>query len=138
MVLLTSSYDTSTYLKSEDIKGERKFRVKDVTEEEVGDKKERKLVVWLVSNDQNVHGRGKALPAIGVAIRAVRIREVEPRTKRIGRSPSRIECWHARRRRGYATVTALRECVLDGWRDCCVAKLGPEIGSKIPATIART
>jgi hypothetical protein len=33
----------------------------------------------------------------GVAIRAVRIREVDPRTKRIGRSPSRIECWHARR-----------------------------------------
>jgi hypothetical protein len=31
-----------------------------------------------------------------------------------------------------SSFTALRECVLDAGRDCCVAKLGPEIGSKIP------
>jgi len=37
-----------------------------------------------------------------------------------------------------SSFTALRECVLCGWRDCCVAKLAPEIGSTIAATIART
>jgi len=36
------------------------------------------------------------------------------------------------------SFSAPRECVLDGLRDWCAAKLGPEIGSKIPATIART
>ena len=55
--------------------------------------------------------RSQALPVIGVTIRAIRIREVDPRTKRIGRSAPRIECWHARRivRRGYdTTVFVLR------------------------------
>ena len=33
-------------------------------------------------------------------------------------------------------VTAPRAWVLKGWRDWCAAKLGPEIGSKIPAIIA--
>jgi hypothetical protein len=36
-----------------------------------------------------------------------------------------------------SSFSALRECVLDGGRNCCVAKLGPEIGSKVAATIAR-
>jgi hypothetical protein len=58
-MLLASDYDKSQYLKSEDIGDrERKFRIKDVTEEEVGEKKEKKLVVWLSSNDQHLHGRG--------------------------------------------------------------------------------
>jgi hypothetical protein len=30
-----------------------------------------------------------------------------------------------------SSFTALRECVLDGWRDCCVAKLAP-VGIKKP------
>ena len=37
------------------------------------------------------------LPFIGIAIGAVRIREVDPRAKRIGRSAPGIVCWHARR-----------------------------------------
>jgi hypothetical protein len=42
-MLLASDYDKSKFLKSEDIgDGERKFRIKDVTEEEVGEKKEKK------------------------------------------------------------------------------------------------
>ena len=51
MVLLASDYDKSRFLKAEDFDREKKFRVKVVTEEEVGEKKEKKLVVWF-TNDQ--------------------------------------------------------------------------------------
>ena len=48
MVLLASNYDQSRFLNAVDLAGEKKFRIKEVTEEEVGqDKdKEKKLVVW--------------------------------------------------------------------------------------------
>jgi hypothetical protein len=36
MVLLASSYDQSRFLKAADLAGEKKFRIKEVTEEEVG------------------------------------------------------------------------------------------------------
>jgi hypothetical protein len=51
MVLLASSYDQSPFLKAADLEREKKFRIKNVTEEEVGEKKEKKLVVWF-TNDQ--------------------------------------------------------------------------------------
>jgi hypothetical protein len=51
MVLLASSYDQSRFLKAADLEREKKFRIKSVTEEEVGEKKEKKLVVWF-TNDQ--------------------------------------------------------------------------------------
>jgi hypothetical protein len=51
MVLLASSYDQSRFLKAEDLKAEKKFKIKNVTEEEVGigKDKERKLVVWFTN-----------------------------------------------------------------------------------------
>src|SRR5262245_10708629 len=71
----------------------------------------------------------RLLPVIGVAIRAVRIRIVDPRTKRIGRSAPRIECWHARRivRRGYDTKVFLYRttgmCARRvAWLVCCKAR----------------
>jgi hypothetical protein len=52
MVLLASSHDQSRFLKAQDLQAEKKFRIKSVTEEDVGmgKDKERKLVVWF-SND---------------------------------------------------------------------------------------
>jgi hypothetical protein len=50
-MLLASDYDKSRFLKAEDFDREKKFRIKAVTEEEVGEKKEKKLVVWF-TNDQ--------------------------------------------------------------------------------------
>ena len=55
MVLLASAYDQTRFLKSEDLPAEKKFRIKSVTEEEVGigkDKKERKLVVWFTNDSR--------------------------------------------------------------------------------------
>jgi hypothetical protein len=56
MVLLASAYDQSRYLKAGDLQGERKFRIKSVTEEEVGigKDKERKLVVWFIDDDRGL------------------------------------------------------------------------------------
>jgi hypothetical protein len=53
MVLLASNYDQSRFLKAADLAGEKKLRIKEVTEEEVGQDKDRtkKLVVWF-SNDK--------------------------------------------------------------------------------------
>ena len=39
MVLLASNYDKSKYLRAEDLDREKKFRIKAVTEEEVGEGK---------------------------------------------------------------------------------------------------
>ena len=52
MVLLASNYDQSRFLKAADLQGEKKFRIKSVTEEEVGigKDKERKLVVWFTND----------------------------------------------------------------------------------------
>jgi hypothetical protein len=51
MVLLASDFDQSKYLKAADLPHEKKFRIKHVTEEQIGPDKERKLVVWF-TNDQ--------------------------------------------------------------------------------------
>jgi hypothetical protein len=53
-MLLASDYDKSKYLKSEDIKDEKKFRIKDVTEEKIGDDKEKKLVVWFTNDERGL------------------------------------------------------------------------------------
>jgi hypothetical protein len=52
MVLLASNYDQSRFLKAADLQGEKKFRIKLVTEEEIGigKDKERKLVVWFTND----------------------------------------------------------------------------------------
>src|SRR5580765_7183046 len=52
MVLLASDFDQSKYLKAADLPHEKKFRIKHVTEEQIGPDKERKLVVWF-TNDQH-------------------------------------------------------------------------------------
>jgi hypothetical protein len=54
MVLLASEYDKSRFLKSEDLDRERKFRIKTVSEEEVGEKKEKKLVVWFTNDPRGL------------------------------------------------------------------------------------
>jgi hypothetical protein len=56
MVLLASAYDQSRFLKAEDLPAEKKFRIKVVTEEEVGvgKDKERKLVVWFTNDEHGL------------------------------------------------------------------------------------
>jgi hypothetical protein len=51
-MLLASAYDQSKYFKAADMPTEKKLRIKDVTEEEIGtDKdKERKLCVWFTND----------------------------------------------------------------------------------------
>jgi hypothetical protein len=52
MVLLASSHDQSKFLKAQDLTTEKKFKIKCVTEEDVGmgRDKERKLVVWFTND----------------------------------------------------------------------------------------
>ena len=52
MVLIASNYDQSRFLKAADLSAEKKFRIKSVTEEEIGmgKDKERKLVVWFTND----------------------------------------------------------------------------------------
>src|SRR6516165_6812618 len=56
MVLLASSFDQSRFLKADDIKGEKKFRIKDVTVETVGDgaDKTQKLVAWFTNDKRGL------------------------------------------------------------------------------------
>jgi hypothetical protein len=56
MVLLASSYDKSKYLRAEDLEREKKFRIKKVTEEVVGQgaEKEQKLVVWFTNDERGL------------------------------------------------------------------------------------
>src|SRR6516165_10867711 len=56
MTLLASTYDQSRFLKAEDLAAEKKFRIKNVTEEIVGtDKdKEKKLVVWFTNDSRGL------------------------------------------------------------------------------------
>ena len=53
-MLLASDYDKSKYLKATDLEREKKFRIKAVTEEElgVGKDKERKLCVWFTNDER--------------------------------------------------------------------------------------
>jgi hypothetical protein len=72
MALLASAYDQSRFLKAEDLPAEKKFRIKVVTEEEVGvgKDKERKLVVWFtrVVFPTMAEFRGTMKPALRVRI----------------------------------------------------------------------
>jgi hypothetical protein len=56
MVLLASDYDKSKYFKADDLDGDRKLRIKNVTEEFVGigAEKERKLVVWFTNDERGL------------------------------------------------------------------------------------
>ena len=54
MVVLASSYDKSRFLKAADFEREKRFRIKSVTEEEVGEKKEKKLVVWFTNDEHGL------------------------------------------------------------------------------------
>jgi hypothetical protein len=53
MVLFASDYDKSRFFKADDFKGERKLRIKSVTEELVGAgaDKAKKLVVWFTNDE---------------------------------------------------------------------------------------
>jgi hypothetical protein len=56
MVLLASSYDQSKYLKAEDLTAEKRFRIKEVTEELIGagNDQEKKLVVWFANDERGL------------------------------------------------------------------------------------
>ena len=56
MVLLASAYDQSKYFKATDLTQEKRFRIKAVTEEEigVGKDKEQKLVVWFTNDEHGL------------------------------------------------------------------------------------
>jgi hypothetical protein len=55
-MLLASQYDKSKYLKAADLDYEKKFRIKAVTEEMIGQDrdKEKKLVVWFTNDERGL------------------------------------------------------------------------------------
>jgi hypothetical protein len=53
-MLLASDYDKSRFLKAEDLDREKKYRIRSVSEEEVGEKKEKKLVVWFTNDKRGL------------------------------------------------------------------------------------
>jgi hypothetical protein len=56
MVILASAYDQSRYIKAEDLEADRKLRIKNVTEEQIGigADKEQKLVVWFTNDERGL------------------------------------------------------------------------------------
>jgi hypothetical protein len=50
MVLLASAYDQSRFFKAADLEQEKKLKIKNVTEETVGENKDRKLVCWFTND----------------------------------------------------------------------------------------
>ena len=54
MVLLASDYDKSRFLKAADLKSEKKFKIKDVTEELVGEEQEKKPVLWFTNDERGL------------------------------------------------------------------------------------
>ena len=55
MVLLASSFDKSKYLKAADLSDEKKFRIKSVSVEEIGnEKKERKPTLWFANDERGL------------------------------------------------------------------------------------
>jgi hypothetical protein len=54
MVLLASAYDQSRFLRAEGLPAEKKFRIRAVTGEEVGEKRERKLVCWFTNDKRGL------------------------------------------------------------------------------------
>ena len=55
-MLLASEFDKSKYLKADDINGDKKFKIKTVTVEEVGTgaDKEKKLVTWFTNDPRGL------------------------------------------------------------------------------------
>ena len=51
-MLLASAYDQSRYFKAADMQAEKKLRIKDVTEEEIGG--EKKLCVWFTNDPRGL------------------------------------------------------------------------------------
>src|SRR5262245_37562000 len=55
MTIMASDFDKSKYLRAEDLKTEKKFRIKSLTVEEVdNDRKEEKLVVWFTNDKRGL------------------------------------------------------------------------------------
>jgi hypothetical protein len=54
MALLASTFDQSRFFKAADLKGEKKFRIKNTAEELVGTEKEKKLVVWFTNDERGL------------------------------------------------------------------------------------
>src|SRR6516164_5394410 len=54
MVLLASDYDKSRFLKAADLKSEKKFKIKNVTEELVGEEQEKKPVLWFTNDERGL------------------------------------------------------------------------------------
>src|SRR5262249_19206627 len=54
MVLIASNYDQSKFFKAADLQAEKKLRIKSVTEEEIGENKERKLCVWFTNDSRGL------------------------------------------------------------------------------------
>jgi hypothetical protein len=54
MPLLASDFDKSKYMKAVDFDREKKFRIKAVTAEKVGEDKEPKLVVWFTNDERGL------------------------------------------------------------------------------------
>ena len=55
-MLLASDFDKSRFLKATDLDREKKYRIKTVTEEQlgIGDNKERKLCVWFTNDERGL------------------------------------------------------------------------------------
>src|SRR5215469_1516722 len=54
-MLLASSYDQCRFLKAADLQHEKKFRIKNTTEELIGaEQKEKKLVVWFTNDERGL------------------------------------------------------------------------------------
>jgi hypothetical protein len=54
MVLLASEFDKSRFLRAVDLSGEKKFRIKAVTTETVGEEKQRKPVIWFTNDERGL------------------------------------------------------------------------------------
>ena len=50
MAILASKYDQGRFFKADDVSAEMALKIKDVTEEQVGETRERKLVVWFTND----------------------------------------------------------------------------------------
>jgi hypothetical protein len=54
MVLLASEFDKSKFLNSTNLTSERKFKIKAVTAELIGDEKQRKPVLWFTNDERGL------------------------------------------------------------------------------------
>jgi hypothetical protein len=54
VMLLASDFDQSKYFKAEDFEGEKKMKIREGTEELVGENKERKLIVWFTNDSHGL------------------------------------------------------------------------------------